>query len=140
MIALSVFEDLSQKLVLNQVELLEGGLEGVSIIAGRGAHVIGQAVGGVVHQHLGVLQAFGVVGKAEVDELGVVLDALERGAGVVRVTREHLLSSDLGDGMNEFGVKEALFARTGLLCAELELRQRLLVRKDLIYRRGAYGR
>ena len=66
-----VAEDLGEELVVDLVELLEGGLDGCLVLAGDEVEVFGEAVGGVVHQHLGVLEALGVVGEVDVDEVRV---------------------------------------------------------------------
>ncbi len=114
-----VVEDLGEDLVVDLVELLEGGLEGGLVFAGGCVEVLAEAVGGVVHEHLGVLEALAVAGESHVDELRVVVDLLERGAGLVDVAVEHLLAGDFGHGVDELGVEEALFARAGLLGADV---------------------
>jgi hypothetical protein len=114
-------EDLVENLVLDLVELFEGGLEDYAIVSGGCVHVVTQTMGGVVHQQLGVLEALGVPREAHVDEMGVVFNALESGTGVIGVAVEHLFAGELGHGVNEFSVEEALFARIGLLGALLEL-------------------
>ena len=106
---------------MDLVELLQGGLEGGLIFAGGFVKIFAEAVGGVVQEHLGVLEALAVVGEVHVDELRVVVDLLQGGAGLVDVAVEHLFASELGHGVDEFGVEEALVARTGLLGAEFEL-------------------
>ena len=134
-----MFEDFGEELVVDLIELLEGGLEGVLIFAGGFVEVFAETVGGVVHEHLGVLEALGVAGEIHVDELGVVLDLLEGGAGLVDVAVEHLLAGDLGHGVDELGVEEALVARAGLLGAEFELGQGLGVGKIFVDARRAYA-
>jgi len=123
-------KDLSEDIVLDLVEALEGGLEGGLILGGGAVEVLVEAVGGAVHEHLGVLEALGVPGEAELDELGVVLDLLEGRAGAVGITVEHLLAGDFGHGRDELGVEEALFARIGLQGALLKLIDGLLVEEE----------
>jgi hypothetical protein len=135
-----VVEDLGQKLVLDVVELLEGGLQGGLVFAGSLVKVFAEAVCGVMHQQLGVLEALGVVGEAEMDELGVVLHLLEGGAGLVDVSVEHLLAGDLGHGVNEFRVQEALFTRLGFLGLKFEAGEGLGVGKIFVARECVEGR
>jgi len=98
--------------------------------------VLAELVGGVVHQQLGALEAFGVVGEAEVDELSVVLYLLESGAGLIDVAIEHLLACDLGHGVDELRVEETLIAWVGLFGAEFELAEGLSVGKFFVDGRG----
>ncbi len=49
------------------------------------------------------------------NELSVVFDLLEGGAGFFRLTVENLFACNLCHGVHELGVKEALLARAGLL-------------------------
>ena len=74
-----------------------------------------------MHEHLGVLEALVVGGEGHVDEVGVVVDALEGGVGLVGVACEHLLTGELGHGVDELCIEEALFARAGLLGADFQL-------------------
>jgi hypothetical protein len=132
-------EDLGEELVVDVVELRERGLKGGSILAGGFMEVFGEAIGGVMHEELGVLQAFGVVGEAEMDELRVVLDLFEGGAGLVDVAVEQLFAGDLGHGVDELGVEEALVAGTGLLGAEFELAEGLGVGEGFVDGGGVDG-
>ena len=132
-------EDLGEELVVDVVELRERGLKGGSILAGGFMEVFGEAIGGVMHEELGVLQAFGVVGEAEMDELRVVLDLFEGGAGLVDVAVEELFAGDLGHGVDELGVEEALVAGTGLLGAEFELAEGLGVGEGFVDGGGVDG-
>jgi hypothetical protein len=86
-----------------------------------------ETVGGAVKKHLGVLDALGIVGEADVDELGVLADLLEGGAGLVDIAVEHLSAGDLGHGVDQLRVEEALIARACLLGADLQLREGLRV-------------
>jgi hypothetical protein len=110
-----VFEDLSEEFVVNLVELFEGGFQGIAIFAGRLVEVLGEAIGGVMHEHLGVFEALGVAGEVHVDELSVSVDLLEGGAGLFDVAVEHLSAGYFSHNVDEFGVKEALVAGAGLL-------------------------
>jgi len=85
-----------------------------------------------VEEHLGVLEALGVVSHADVDELRVVVDLLERGGGLVEVAIHHLFAGDLGHGVDELGVEEALVARACLLGAQFELGQGLSIGKIFV--------
>lgn len=134
-------EDLIQEFILDLVELLEGSLQDDLVVAGGGVEVVAEAVGGVVHEHLGILEASGVAGEAEVDELGVVLYLLEGIAGLIGFTGEHLVAGEFGHGVDEFGVEEALLARIGLQRAGLELLDDLGICLRLVDGGGAgYGR
>jgi hypothetical protein len=117
----SVFEDFGEKLVVDLIELLHGGFEGGLVFTRGFVKIFAEAIGGVVEEHLGVLDAFAVAGEVHVNELRVVVDFLQRDAGLFDVAVEHLLSCDLRHSVNEFGIEEALVARTGLLGAEFEL-------------------
>jgi hypothetical protein len=78
-----------------------------------------------VHQHLGVLEALGVAGEVDVDEVGEVVDLFERGGGLFVVAVGDLLAGLLGHGVNELGVEVALLAGVGLAGAEFELGEEL---------------
>ncbi len=82
-----MFHDFRKKFFVDLVELLEGGLEGGAVFEGGAVEILRQLVGGVVEEHLGVLEALGVAGEIDVDELGVVVDLLEGGAGLRRCRR-----------------------------------------------------
>jgi hypothetical protein len=84
----------------------------------------------VVKEHLGVLETLAVAGHVHVDELGVVIDLLQGLTGLVDVAVEHLLAGDLGHGVDELGIEEALIARTCLLGAQFELGESLGVGKS----------
>ena len=139
-----VFEDFGEEFVVDLIELLEGDLERGLIFAGGFVEILAEAIGGVVEEHLGVLEALAVAGEIHVDELRVVVDLLERGAGLVDVAVEHLPACDLGHGVDELGVEEALVARAGLLGAKFELGQGLGVGKIFVdgggVNRSAEGR
>jgi hypothetical protein len=120
-----VFEDFGKEFFVHLIELLEGGLEGVLIFAGGFVEKFSETIGGAVHEHLGVLDAFAVAGEIHVDELRVVVDLLEGGAGLVDVTIKHLLAGDLGHGVDELCVEEALVARACLLGTKFELSEHL---------------
>jgi hypothetical protein len=134
-IILLVVEDLGQELVLDVIELLQGGLQGGLIFAGGLMEVPAELVGGVMHQHFGTLKAFGVAGEAEMDELGVVLYLLESCTGLIDVTIEHLSACDFGHGVDEFRVEETLLAGLSLLSLKLEAVEGLGVGKVLVDRR-----
>jgi hypothetical protein len=72
--------------------------------------------------------------------LGVAVDLLEGGIGLVYITVEHLLAGDLGHGVDEFGVEEALVSGAGLLGAQLELGEGLGVGKNFVVAGGERGR
>ena len=95
------------------------------------------------HQHLGVLEALGVFGEVELDELSVAVDLLEGGGGVVVVAVGDLLDGHLGHGVDQLRVKVALIAGVGLLGAEFELGEGLGVGKGFVevcgVDRGAEG-
>jgi len=123
------------------VELFEGGLEGIAIFAGGLVKIFAEAVGGVVHELFGVFEALGVTAEVHVDELGVGVDLLEGGAGLVDVTVQHLLACHFGHDVDELSVEEALVTGARLLGFELELEEALRVWKIFISRGGAsrYG-
>lgn len=116
-----VNEDLGEELVVDLVEPLEGGLEGGTVFSGCLVEILAEFVGGVVHQLLGVLEALGIVGEVEVNELCVAFDLLEGGAGLVDVSLDHLFTGDLSHGVDEFGIEEALVARARLFGAKFKL-------------------
>jgi len=124
-----VFHDFGEEFFVDLIELLEGGLEGVLVFAGSFVEILAEPVGGVVEEHLGVLEAFAVVGHIHVNQLGVVIDLLEGGTGLVDVAVEHLAAGDLGHGIDELCIEEALVARTSLLGALLQLGEGLGVEK-----------
>src|SRR5215472_12712809 len=54
-----VFHDFSEQLIMNLVELFQGGVECIAIF-GRGfVHILSKPVGCVFHQHFGILQPLG---------------------------------------------------------------------------------
>src|ERR1035441_7817934 len=69
-----VFEDLVQELVVDLVELLQRALDRFLVVAGNQVQVLAEAVGGAVHQHLGVLEALGVAREIEMDQVSVAVD------------------------------------------------------------------
>jgi hypothetical protein len=130
--AVLVVEDLSEELVVNLIESFEGSLQGGAVFAGGLVEILSEPIGGVVHEELSVLEALGVVGKIEVDQLRIVLDLLQGCAGLVDVAIEHLLAGYLGHGVDQLRVKEALVARIGLLSAEFKLAESLGVREIFV--------
>jgi hypothetical protein len=134
-----VFHDFGEELVVNLIELAERGLECGLIFAVCLVEILLKLIGGVMEEHLGVLEALGVVGEAHVDELGVVIDFFEGGTGLVDVTADHLLAGDLGHCVDELSVEEALISWTGLLSAEFELSEGLGIGKIFVDVRGDCG-
>jgi hypothetical protein len=134
-----VFEDLSEKFVVDLIELLEGGLKRVSIFVGGLVEIFAEAVGGVMHQLFGVLEALGVAGEVHVDEKRVGVDLLEGGGRLIDVAVEHLFARDLGHDVDEFGIEEALIAGIGLLGAQLELHEGLGIGKIVVNGGGSGG-
>ncbi len=110
---------------MNLIELFEGGFERVPIFTGGSAEIFAETIGGVVHEHLGVLDAFAVAGEIHVDQLRVVVDFLKGVTGLVDVAVEHLAAGNFGHGVDELGVEEALVAGAGLLSFDFELGQGL---------------
>ena len=106
---------------MDLIELLEGGLESVLIFSRGFAEILAETIGGVVHEHLGVLDALAVAGEIHVDQLRVVVDLLKSVTGLVDVAVEHLLAGNLGHGVDELGVEKALVAGAGLLGSKFEL-------------------
>ena len=78
-----MFEDFGEELFVDFIELFESAFENVLVFVGRFVKILSELVGGVVHQHLGVLDALAVGGEIDVDELGVVIDLFEGGVGLV---------------------------------------------------------
>jgi hypothetical protein len=134
-----VGEDLAQDLILHLIELFEGGLEHGAIVSRGGMHVVTQPMGGVVHEEFGILQSLGVAGDAEVDQVGVVLDALQGGAGGDHIPVQHLFASELGHGVDQLGEEEALFLGTGGESSLLQQTDRLGSRDKVIYPGGVSG-
>jgi len=128
-----VFEDFGEEFGVNLIELLEGDLEGVLIFTGGFVQILRETIGGLVHEHLGVLDAFAVVGEIHVDQLRVVVDFLKGVTGLVDFAVEHLSSGNLGHGVDELGVEEALVAWAGLLGSEFELGEGLGVGKVVVH-------
>jgi hypothetical protein len=133
-----VVEDLSQDFILNDVKLLESGLQGNLIVAGGAVEIFPQAAGCVVHKHLGVLEALGVAGETEVNQLGVVFYLLQCRAGLFYLAVQHLPACDFGHGVDKLGVKEALVARFCLLGLSFEATERLSIREVVVDRGGEY--
>jgi hypothetical protein len=131
-----VFEDFGEELFVDLVELFQSDFEGVLIFARSFAEIFRETIGGVVHEHLGVLETLAVAGHIHVDELRVLVDLPEGCAGLVDVAVEHLPAGHLGHGVDELCVEEALVARTGLLGAEFELGQGLCIRNIFIVAGG----
>jgi hypothetical protein len=125
---------------VNLIELFEGDLEGGLVFAGGSVKIFAEAIGGVVEEHLGVLEALAVAGEIHVDQLRVVVDLLKSVTGLVNVAVQHLLSSNLGHGVDELGVEEALVAGAGLLGSNFELGQGLGVGKIAVDRGGGRER
>ena len=124
---------------MNLIELFEGGFERVSIFTGGSAEIFAETIGGVVHEHLGVLDAFAVAGEIHADELRVVIDFLKGVTGLVDVAVEHLLAGNFGHRVDELGVEVALVAGAGLLGSDFELGQGLGVGKIVVDRGGVRG-
>jgi hypothetical protein len=134
-----VAEDLVEKLAFNLRQLLKGSFHGATIFKGCLADVAVEPQRGVVHQHLRVHQAFRITRKTEVDEFCIVLDLMEGRGGAVAIAREHLMAGQLGELVDEFRVKEALFARLGLEGLGLHLRECAGVRNSFVGGRGTTG-
>jgi hypothetical protein len=132
-------EDLVKDLVLNEVELFERGLNSGSVVFGGEMQRLCEAKRGVMHQHLGVLEAFRVLLEIHLDEMSVSINLLERCACLIVVAVDHLLDSDLGHCVDELGVKITLIARVRLLRAQLELAERLRIRSGFV-NRSVYSR
>jgi hypothetical protein len=126
-----VFEDFGEEFFVDFIELLECAFESVLIFVGGFVKILGELVGRIVQQHFSVLDSLAVAGEIDVNELGVVVDLLEGGVGLVDVSVEHLLAGDLGHGVDEFGVEEALVTGAGLLSAKFELGECLGVGEDI---------
>jgi hypothetical protein len=135
-----LFEFFCEKFVVALVELLEGGLEGVLSFGGGFAQIFPETIGGLVHEHLGVLDAFAVIGEIHVDQLRVVVDFLKGVTGLVDFAVEHLSSGNLGHGVDELGVEEALVAGASLLGSEFELGEGLGVGKVVVHGGGVRER
>lgn len=116
-------EDLGEHLVVDLIELLEGVLHGFLVAAGDEVEILSEAIGGVVHQHLCVLEALGVASEIHVYQVGVVVDLLESGGGLVGVAIGDLFAGTLGHAVDDFGVEETLFAGAGLTGAQFKLSQ-----------------
>jgi hypothetical protein len=134
-----VGEDLGQELVVDLVELLEGVLDGVAIGAGDEVEDLREAVAGAVHELLGVLDALGVAGEVDVDEVSVEVDLFESGRGLLGVAGGNLLASLLGHGVDELSVEEALLAGIGLAGALLELGEDVRAGDDFVCGKCAEG-
>ena len=96
----------------------------------------GEADGGAIHEHLGILQALGVQCKVGLDDLGVIVDFFEGSICAVIVSVGDLLDGHDGHGMDELGVEIALVARIGLPGLNFHLGERLGVRDGVIRRCG----
>ncbi len=135
-----MFEDFGEEFGVNLIELFERDLEGGLIFAGGSVEILAEAIGGVVEEHLGVLESFAVAGEIHVDQLRVVVDFLKGVTGLVDVAVEHLSSGNFGHGVDELGVEEALVAGAGLLGSEFELGQGLGVREIVVHGGGVRER
>ncbi len=49
---------------MDLVELFESGLQGVLIFSGRFVEIFPETIGGVMHKHLGVLDALAVAARS----------------------------------------------------------------------------
>ena len=114
-------EDLGEEFILHLVELCESSLEHRTVLAWRRVEVFAQPVGGVVHQHLSVLDPLGISRQAQVDQMSVVVHLTQGGAGLFVFACKHLLSSKLGHRVDQLCIEEALLARRCLLGAKFEL-------------------
>ena len=133
-------EDLGEEFVLDLRQLFERGLERLAIFGGRFVDVFIETARGVVHQDLGIHQALGIVGEAEMDKLRVALDVCKGLPSMFNVAIEHLMTGDLSHHMDEFGVEEALLTRFGLLGAKLHLRKAVGVGQSFIDCGGMRGK
>jgi len=124
---------------VDSVEVFEGSLEGGAVFGGGHVEVLAEPSGGVLNKELGVFEALGVVGEAEVDELCVVLNFFEGSTGVVDFTIAELTGGQLGHGVDELRIEEALFARGGLLGMKLQLAQSLWIGKTFVDAGGTSG-
>src|ERR1039458_2252363 len=116
-----VGEDLGEELVVELVELTEGVLDGGAVVAADQVQELAEAEGGVVQEHLGVLQAIAVASEVEVDEGNEVVDLPEGHCGMVGVVGGELGSGLCGQIMNQLGIEEALLAWFGMGGAQFEL-------------------
>ena len=105
-----VCKDLGEELVVELVELLDGVLDGGAVVAADQVEELAEAIGGVVQQLLGVLQALAVAGEAALNEVRVLVDLPERRRGVVCIVGGELRGGLLGEAVNQLGVEEALLA------------------------------
>jgi hypothetical protein len=113
------------------VQLLEGDLEGVLVFSGDFVQIFAQFVGGLMHEHLCVLDVLAVA-KVHVDELCVLIDLLKGVTGLIDVAIEHLFAGEFGHCVDEFGVEEALVAGSCLFGAKFELSEALGVGKIFV--------
>jgi len=115
-----VVEDLVEQLVVDLVELTECVLDGGAVVTADEVKELAEAVGCVVQQLLGVLQAIAVVGEAALNEVRVLVDLPERRGGVVCVAGGELGGGLLGEAVDQLGVEEALLAWFGMGGAKFE--------------------
>ena len=107
-------EDLGEELVVELAELTECVLDGGAVVSVDQMEELAEAVGGVVQQLLGVLQAIAVVGEAALNEVRVLVDLPEGCRGVVGVVCSELCGGLHGEAVDQLGVEEALLAWLGL--------------------------
>ncbi len=115
-------EDLGEQLIVDLVQLFQSRRDDDLVLAGDAVHVLREMIGRCVNEHLRVFELLGIFREIHMDEVGVVLDAFQRGAGLFHVARGHLVPGDFGIDMNQFGVEKALFALTGVFGAVFQLR------------------
>ena len=132
-------EELGEDFGVHLIEAFEGGVEDGTVFSGGGADQIAETVGGMMHQQFGILEALGVLGEAEVDELRVVFDPFEGCGGCFGVAVCDLFGGHFGHGVDQLGVEEALVAGTGLLGAEFELAEGLGVGEGFVDGGGVDG-
>jgi len=104
------FEDGEHGFAFGTIDLGESGLNDFAIVGAAVVEELREAEGRVTQEDFCVLEALVVVGHAEVEFFGQVLDLLEQVSSLVGIASGILLHTVLGHLMDELGVKEALFA------------------------------
>src|SRR4029079_7877296 len=97
-------------LAFSLVHLCKSSLDHIAVIGAAVVEKFRKAESGVTQQDLGILETLVVVGHAEMELFGHVLDLLEEIGGLVGLAGCVLLHAELRHLMNEFGIKESLFA------------------------------
>jgi hypothetical protein len=104
------FEDGEHGFAFGAVHLGESGFDDFAIVGTAVMEELSKAEGAVAEEDLGVFEALIVIGHAEVELVGEVLNLLKEVGGLIGVASRILLHAEFGHLVDELGVEEALLA------------------------------